>query len=65
MGGLEGHLAASQPSVRQLALAVSLAGLSGAALAEEVGEHLGMLWPTRLQPALQRALPYTALRTDR
>ncbi len=55
----------TQPTVRQVALAASLAGLSGAALAEEVGDQLGMLWPTRLQPALLRALPYLALCTDR
>ncbi|KAL0055275.1 hypothetical protein WJX82_009859 [Trebouxia sp. C0006] len=61
----EGQLVPSQPTVRQVALAASLAGLSGAALAEEVGDQLGMLWPTRLQPALLRALPYLALCSDR
>ena len=55
----------SQPSMRQVALAASMAGLSASALAEEVGEQLSMLWPTRLQPALLRALPYLALCTDR
>ncbi|DBA97235.1 TPA: hypothetical protein ACH3X1_014983 [Trebouxia sp. C0004] len=63
--GPQGQLVPSQPTVRQVALAASLAGLSGAALAEEVGDQLGMLWPTRLQPALLRALPYLALCTDR
>lgn len=63
--GLEGQLAVPQPSVRQVALAAALAELSGAALAEEVGEQLGMLWPMRLQPALHRALPYLSLCTDR
>ncbi|KAL0023027.1 hypothetical protein WJX79_001295 [Trebouxia sp. C0005] len=63
--GSEGQLVPSQPTVRQVALAASLAGLSGAALAEEVGDQLGMLWPTRLQPALLRALPYLALCNDR
>lgn len=49
----------------QVALAASLASLSAAALAEEVGDELGMLWPTRVLPALLRALPYLALYTDR
>ena len=52
------------PSVRQVALAASLAGLPGTALAE-VGDQLGMLWPNRIQPALLRALPYLSLCTDR
>lgn len=49
----------------QVALAASLASLSGSALAEEVGHELGMLWPTRVLPALLKALPYLALYTDR
>lgn len=49
----------------QIALAASLASLSAAALAEEVGAQLGMLWPTRVLPALLRALPYLSLYTDR
>ena len=61
----EGQSAVPLPSVRQVALAASLAELSGAALAEEVGEQLGMLWPMRVQPALLRALPYLSLCTDR
>ena len=61
----EGQLASSCPSVLQIALAASLASLSAAALAEEVGDELGMLWPTRVLPALLRALPYLSLYTDR
>ncbi|KAL3133047.1 hypothetical protein ABBQ38_006953 [Trebouxia sp. C0009 RCD-2024] len=49
----------------EVALAASLASLSGSALAEEVGHELGMLWPTRVLPALLRALPYLTLYTDR
>ena len=61
----EGQVAASSPTVQQVALAASLASLCGAALAEEVGDELGMLWPTRVQPALLRALPYLSLYSDR
>lgn len=61
----EGQLGCSSPSVLQIALAASLASLSPAALAEEAGDELGMLWPTRVLPALLRALPYLSLYTDR
>lgn len=61
----EGQLGCSSPSVLQIALAASLACLSPAALAEEVGDELGMLWPTRVLPALLRAQPYLSLYTDR
>ncbi|KAL3133044.1 hypothetical protein ABBQ38_006950 [Trebouxia sp. C0009 RCD-2024] len=61
----EGQLTCSSPSMLQVALAASLASLSGSALAEEVGHELGMLWPTRVLPALLRALPYLTLYTDR
>lgn len=61
----EGQLGCSSPSVLQIALAAAMASLSPAALAEEVGDELGMLWPTRVLPALLRALPYLSLYTDR
>ena len=61
----EGQLPYSGPSILQVALAASLASLSASALAEEVGNELGMLWPTRVLPALLRALPYLTLYTDR
>ncbi|KAL3133056.1 hypothetical protein ABBQ38_006962 [Trebouxia sp. C0009 RCD-2024] len=61
----EGQLTCSSPSMLQVALAASLASLSGSALAEEVGHELAMLWPTRVLPALLRALPYLTLYTDR
>ena len=61
----EGQLPYSSPSILQVALAASLASLSASALAEEVGNELGMLWPTRVLPALLRALPYLTLYTDR
>lgn len=63
--GVEGQEAPNSPTVRQVALAASVTILAGAALAEEVGDELGMLWPTRVQPALLRALPYLSLCSDR
>lgn len=51
--------------LRQVALAASLAALAPGPLLEELADELGMLWPTRIQPALLRAQQYLPLWTDR
>ena len=51
--------------LRQVALAASLATLAPGPLLEELADELGMLWPTRIQPALLRAQQYLPLWTDR
>ena len=51
--------------LRQVALAASLAALAPGALLEQLADELGLLWPTRIQPALLRAQQYLPLWTDR
>lgn len=51
--------------LRQVALAASLAALAPGPLLDELADELGMLWPTRIQPALLRAQHYLRLWTDR
>ena len=51
--------------LREIALAASLAALAPGPLLEELADELGMLWPTRIQPALLRAQQYLPLWTDR
>ena len=51
--------------LHQVALAASLAALAPGPLLDELADELGMLWPTRIQPALLRAQQYLPLWTDR